>query len=137
MRFPGYQDTAFFDKDGKEVPFDIEGALPKGWKRISFEDSAKFINGFAFKPTDWKKEGIPIIKIAELKGGVTKKTPRNNGKNVPEHLHVKQGDILFSWSADLNTYIWNEGNGLLNQHIFKVVPYEGISKGIYFILFEK
>jgi type I restriction enzyme S subunit len=32
FRFPGYQDSKFFDKEGKEVPHDTAGALPEGWK---------------------------------------------------------------------------------------------------------
>jgi len=33
-----------------------------------------------------------------------------------------------SWSADLDVYIWMGGNGWLNQHLFNVLPHEGVSK---------
>ena len=120
LRFPGYQDTPVVD------------GVPEGWEKKSFEEVAEFINGYAFKPSDWKEEGIPIVKIAELKNGVTDKTPRNNGLDIPQKYHVSQGDLLFSWSADLEAYLWNEGAGLLNQHIFKVVPYQKIPKEFVF-----
>ncbi len=36
--------------------------------------------------------------------------------------------MLFAWSASLGAYIWNGENGWLNQHIFKVIPKEGVNK---------
>ncbi|MHA1304692.1 MAG: restriction endonuclease subunit S [Candidatus Heimdallarchaeaceae archaeon] len=97
-----------------------KGVLPKGWKTRSFFDIAHFINGYAFKPKDWKNNGKPIIKIAELK--------------LPKKYQVKNGDILFSWSADINVYEWRKGDSWLNQHIFKVVPKQGFTN--YFILYS-
>lgn len=132
LRFPGYKQSKFFNKDGKEVPHGTPEALPEGWERKAFENVAKYINGYAFKPDDWGDRGMPIIKIAELKNGVTDKTPRNNGKNVPDKLLVNPGDLLFSWSASLDVYIWGSEIGLLNQHIFKVVPVEKMSKVFLF-----
>ena len=38
FRFPGYKETKFFDSDGKEVPFETEGALPEGWEKKQVED---------------------------------------------------------------------------------------------------
>jgi type I restriction enzyme S subunit len=38
---------------------------------------------------------------------------------------VRHGDLLYSWSGSpdtsLDVFIWTLGDGLLNQHIFKVV----------------
>ena len=31
-------------------------------------DIATYINGYAFKPTDWSNEGVPIIRIQDLTG---------------------------------------------------------------------
>jgi type I restriction enzyme, S subunit len=33
---------------------------------------------------------------------------------------VKDGDFLFSWSGSLLAKFWTEGDGALNQHLFKV-----------------
>ncbi|GAB6193579.1 restriction endonuclease subunit S [Desulfocastanea catecholica] len=107
--------------------------MPDGWKKKSFADVADYINGYAFKPEDWETEGYPIVKIAELKNGVSEKTPRNDGASIPKKLHINDGDILFSWSADLNTYLWAEGHALLNQHLFKVVPKKESFKHFLFL----
>ena len=34
---------------------------------------ATFINGFAFKPTDWGDTGLPIIRIQDLTGNSYRK----------------------------------------------------------------
>lgn len=31
-------------------------------------DIATYINGYAFKPSDWSTEGLPIIRIQDLTG---------------------------------------------------------------------
>ena len=116
LRFPGHEDVQVIDD------------LPKGWSEKSMEDIADYLNGFAFKPSDWGEKGMPIIKIKELNEGVTKDTPRNTGEDIPEKYIVVAGDIIFSWSATLTAKIWDEEEGLLNQHLFKVTPYEGIAR---------
>lgn len=47
--------------------------------------------------------------------------------NIPTRHKIHDGDLLFSWSASLETLIWCGGNGGLNQHIFKVIPKDGYS----------
>jgi len=116
LRFPGHETTPITD------------GIPTGWTVQSMNDIAEYINGYAFKPTDWETVGKPIIKIKEMGSGVTADTPRNTGENIPEKYNVTAGDILFSWSATLSAMIWDEEDGLLNQHLFKVIPGEGISR---------
>ena len=82
---------------------------------------AEFINGAAFKPTDWGDEGRRIIRIENLNDS-TKPFNRTT-KDVPEKLKVRPGDLLVSWSASLGVFTWaNEDVAVLNQHIFRVVP---------------
>lgn len=116
LRFPGHETTK------------IQNDLPEGWQEKSVSTLGEFLNGFAFKPSDWFDKGLPIIKIKEMGGGVSKDTPRNNGERVPQKYLVKAGDILFSWSATLMAMVWNDENGWLNQHIFKVIPETNICR---------
>jgi type I restriction enzyme S subunit len=95
------------------------GLVPKGWEVRAFDEIATFTNGYAFKPDDWGDEGLPIIKIKELKAGVQSDTPRYVSL-LPERYRIKYGDLLFSWSADLDVYIWGDSDGWLNQHLFLV-----------------
>jgi type I restriction enzyme S subunit len=114
FRFPGHEQVEMFESE--------LGPVPAGWAVSSFSDIAHFVNGFAFKPTHFEERGRPIVKIAELKNGITVKTPFNSGKEIPAKFHISNGDVLFSWSADLDAYIWPHGEALLNQHLFNVIP---------------
>lgn len=116
LRFPGHENTPIID------------GVPEGWRKQSIDQIADYLNGYAFKPEDWGTEGKPIIKIKELNEGVTKETPRNSGDSIPTKYIVNFGDILFSWSATLTAKIWDSDEGLLNQHLFKVTPIEGIGR---------
>jgi type I restriction enzyme S subunit len=108
LHFPGYENCKIVD------------GVPEGWTVRSMENIADYLNGYAFKPSDWGEIGKPIIKIKELNCGITKDTPRNTGDDIPEKYRVFPGDIVFSWSATLTAKIWDEEEGLLNQHLFSV-----------------
>lgn len=84
-------------------------------------DVAQFINGAAFKPEDWGTEGLRIIRIQNL---TDESKPYNlTTRKVDDKLVVRKGDLLVSWSATLGVFEWQrEENGLLNQHIFRVIP---------------
>jgi type I restriction enzyme S subunit len=124
LRFPGHEDVEFVDSE--------LGRIPEGWKAMPFASIGEFLNGFAFKPSDWGTQGTPIIKIKELKEGVTAATPRYNGTRLDSRYLIEPGDLLFSWSADLGVYVWANKRGALNQHLFKVSPATGIDRFFLF-----
>lgn len=95
------------------------GEVPEHWEVSKVKLLADYINGFPFKPAEWGAKGRPIIRIQNL----TKEHAAFNYYDgaIPERNHVKDGDILLSWSASLGVFVWNRGDALLNQHIFKVV----------------
>jgi type I restriction enzyme S subunit len=90
-----------------------------GWTYKKLGDVASFINGYPFKPEQWKDKGLPIIRIQNLNNP---EAPYNyyDGE-VPDKVKIKDGDLLISWSASLGTYLWQGGDAYLNQHIFKVL----------------
>ena len=88
-------------------------------KKIPLKEIATFLNGYAFKPSDWSKEGLPIIRIQTLTG-TNKEFNYYNG-NYNEKYIIENGDILISWSASLGIFLWENMRGILNQHIFKVI----------------
>lgn len=94
--------------------------MKEGWENIKLGNLATYINGFAFKPSDWEETGLPIIRIQNLTDD-TKKPNRCNRNDIPLKYFVKKGDILISWSATLGIFEWQREDALLNQHIFKVV----------------
>ena len=106
--------------------------LPQGWTISTVGEVATYINGRAFKPSEWEQNGLPIIRIQNLNDS---DAPYNYSSATYETKYlVKDGDLLFAWAASLGTYIWNGGNAWLNQHIFKVEPKEFIDK--YFLYYS-
>lgn len=92
--------------------------MRKGWEYKKLGEVATYINGYAFKPDQWKESGTPIVRIQNLNN---ENAPYNyyDGE-VPDKVKIQNGDLLISWSASLGAYIWHGGNAFLNQHIFKV-----------------
>ena len=98
-----------------------DNGLPKEWEERPLDQIAKFVNGLALQkyPTSDPADSMPVIKIAELRNGVTAKSNRAS-RGVPEKYVIKDGDFLFSWSGSLMAKFWTGGEGALNQHLFKV-----------------
>ena len=94
------------------------GGLPDGWRETTLGEVSKFINGRAFKPSEWEEKGKLIIRIQDLTGSIN--DPHYTTNNYDSKYLVKKGDLLISWSATLDAYIWEREDAWLNQHIFKV-----------------
>ena len=87
--------------------------------RVKLGEVATYVNGYAFKPSDWSGKGRPIIRIQDLTGN-SYQANRYEGDCDPKY-NVYAGDVLISWSASLGVYVWDGEEAVLNQHIFKVV----------------
>lgn len=98
----------------------------EGWQPRTLVELADYINGFAFKPDDWGKDGLPIIRIEQLKNPDAA-TDYYAGR-LPAAQIIDNGDLIFSWSASLFLRIWRHGRGALNQHLFKVVEREWVDR---------
>ena len=99
---------------------------------------ANWKNGLAFKQIHFSEKGKPVIKIAELKNGITAQTARTQ-QEFDSAVHLTKGDMVFSWSGNPETSIdvfWYDlPDGWLNQHIFKVTPNDGVDKlYLYYLL---
>lgn len=96
--------------------------LPNNWKWIEIGDQLDLLNGMAFKPTDWTKEGLRIVRIQNLNNP---EAPFNfcNLEMARERSRIDNGSFLISWSGTPGTsfgaFIWDRGPAVLNQHIFR------------------
>ncbi|MGR3980481.1 restriction endonuclease subunit S [Pseudoalteromonas sp. 1181_04] len=103
-------------------------SIPPNWAVATVNDLGQFINGFAFKPDHWGDGGVPIVRIQNL---TNSSKPFNYTKiDVPEIYSISNGDLLVSWSATLDAFIWKGGSAWLNQHIFKVIPSKYFHPGL-------
>ena len=88
------------------------------WINRTLGEILTFQNGRAFKKAEWSDEGLPIIRIANLS---RKDAPFNHFKGeFEDKIFIQNGDLIFSWSGSLKVEVWDRGEALLNQHLFKV-----------------
>lgn len=115
------------------------GWIPEGWESQALYDIANFINGAAYKGKDFTDApgALPVIKIAEVKNGVSGQTKFTN-VDKGEKYRINNGEILLSWSGNpdtsIDTFIWTNDEGYLNQHIFKVSLHQETDK--YFVYYQ-
>jgi len=108
-RYPAYKDSGV----------EWLGQVPEHWNRTALKFLADYQNGYPFKPDERGETGLPIIRISQLTGD---DEPAYYSGTLDERVKVRNGDLLFSWSATIDSYIWNKGEAWLNQHIFRVSP---------------
>ena len=102
----------------------IDNREADDWDEKSLDEIADFLNGVAMqKFPDDGGPTLPVIKIREMSRGITSNTDIGSA-NIPEKYIVHDGDILFSWSGTLIVKPWCDGEGALNQHLFKVTSHE-------------
>lgn len=95
--------------------------VPVGWTERPLDSIADFLNGLALQkhPAKPNEPDLPVIKIAELRNGLSERTNRA-ARTLPAKYIIRDGDFIFSWSGSLMAKVWTEGEGALNQHLFKV-----------------
>lgn len=122
FEFPNEEGKPYKSSGGKMVWNEkLNRMIPDGWKDGNLYDIAEFTNGLAcqkHRPIK-NNQRLLVIKIREMHNGFTSETEWVRD-DIPQKYVIEDGDILFSWSATLETIIWTGGQGALNQHIFKV-----------------
>lgn len=107
------------------------GASPEtshGWRRATVHELCRLVNGHRFHADQWSDSGLPIIRIQNLNGSSSYKLFAGYAK---EDWLVHPGDLLFAWAGSrdsLGPTLWRGPKGVLNQHIFRVVPKPGVER---------
>lgn len=112
------------------------GEVPKGWEYKKLKNLCRVINGRAYKNTEFKDEGIPIVRIQNLTGG---------GKTVfsdldlPQDKLIEKEDFIYAWSATFGPYIWRGPKSIYHYHIWKMDVNETIINRyfLYLTMFRK
>ena len=127
------------DTAGKQLDADwlYRPLFPKHWQRRSLLSLAYWVNGLAFRNIQFSpaaEGGKPVIKIAEIKGGITAQT-KFTTQTFDDAVRVRAGDLLFSWSGQpetsIDAYRWRGREGWLNQHVFRVTPVDGVDTAFF------
>lgn len=111
--------------EGHEIPEGYKktevGVIPNDWETPKFGEICTLINGRGFKPYEWSKKGLPIIRIQNLNG--SDDFNYYEGAYDPK-IFIENGQLLFAWSGSRGTsfgpHIWKGQNALLNYHTWKL-----------------
>jgi len=126
----------------EQAPLETKGWLyhppfPDHWERTPLYSLAKWVNGLAFRDIQFSPVGKPVIKIAEIKSGISPQT-KFTEQSFDDAVRIRPGDLLFSWSGQPETSIdafwWRGPEGWLNQHVFRVTPKNGIEPSFFYYL---
>ena len=111
--------------------------FPEHWARRSLYTLAQWVNGLAFRNIQFSHTGKPVIKIAEIKDGISGQT-KFTQQSFDESVRVRPGDLLFSWSgqpeSSIDAFWWHGPEGWLNQHVFRVTPAKDLDATFFFYL---
>lgn len=111
----------------------------KSWNEYILYDLANWKNGLAFKDINFSNKGKPIIKIAELKNGITEQTKYTDG-DYGEEVYLRKNDLIFSWSGNpktsIDAFLYDLPEGYLNQHSFKITEKKEVVEKyfLYYVL---
>ncbi|MCI5124201.1 MAG: restriction endonuclease subunit S [Candidatus Electrothrix sp. AR5] len=99
------------------------GWVPEGWEYVLLNSICRVINGRAYKNTEFKDAGTPIIRIQNLS---------RTGKTVYSDLelnhdkYVDKEDFIYAWSATFGPHIWRGEKSIFHYHIWKLDVNENI-----------
>ncbi len=112
------------------------GEIPERWTAVKLKEICRVINGRAYKNTEFKEQGTPIVRIQNLsKSG---KTVYSDLKLADDKLIDKE-DFIYAWSATFGPYIWRGPESIYHYHIWKMdVNEEIVSRYfLYLSMFRK
>jgi len=126
-------------REGKDLPEPQRGSLSM------FSD---IISGYAFKSTDFRKQGVPVIKISNVQYG--KYEEDTNQEYLPEsflkrypNFVVRSGDILIALTRPitndtLKVCLYPEGrqNALLNQRVALLKTKDSVSRSYLLLVLQ-
>ena len=117
----------------ERCPEPVKEEAEEEWESKPLSSIANFLNGLAcqkFLPKN-DIEKLPVLKIRELSSGFTENSDWATTEVKPEYI-VRNGDVIFAWSASLMVKIWDGQDCVLNQHLFKVTS-EDYPKWFYLL----
>ncbi|MFV0198833.1 restriction endonuclease subunit S [Empedobacter falsenii] len=111
--------------------------MREGWKEVELGEVCDVINGFAFKSKDFVKEGIPLVKIKELKDNrlnISDCDYLPKDFVVDQKYHINKGDVVIALTGSHITLpssavgrvakSYLEETLLLNQRVGKFKVFE-------------
>jgi type I restriction enzyme, S subunit len=112
----------------------LSDALADASESTPLSELADFVNGKNFTKGA-SGRGRPVIRTPEVRRGPEAGTVRSDVDAVDANI-AREGDTLFVWSGSLTVGRWMWEEGLVNQHVFKVVSKQDVPAWLVFALIE-
>ena len=122
--FPDENGKPYKTSGGKMVYNEVlKREIPEGWEVKRIEDYCKSSGGYAFKSSEWKKSGNPIIKIKNIQENNSLNIEDidfvDMSKTIDEKFKANAGDVVIAMTGatigkfaivpktDNNIYVYN------------------------------
>ena len=104
------------------------------WSTRTFNDICVFINGRAYKQDELLEAGkYPVLRVGNL---FTKSEWYYSDMELPSHMYIDNGDLIYAWSASFGPRIWQGNKVIFHYHIWKVMPSESVCKEYLYQYFQ-
>ena len=133
FEFPN-EDGKPYKSSGGEMVRSESGEIPAGWRVGKFRDITAVINGRAYKQTEFREEGTPIIRIQNLTG---KGRTVYSDLKLDKNKYISKGDLIYAWSATFGPYIWRGVKSIYHYHIWKLNCFNPALKYYLYIHLKK
>jgi type I restriction enzyme S subunit len=112
------------------------GEIPEGWEFRKLANICKVLNGRAYKNSEFKDSGIPIVRIQNLSG---KGSTVFSDLDLPQDKLIAKEDFIYAWSATFGPFIWRGPKSIYHYHIWKMDVQEKIVSRyfLYLTMFRK
>jgi type I restriction enzyme S subunit len=105
--------------------------LPRGWEWVRLAGVTEFVNGYAFKSSDFSDIGVGVVKIGDIQNGeITTASMSRVAEDIvaglDDSLKVNNGDMLIAMSgATTGKLGFNRTNEVfyINQRVGKIIPH--------------
>ncbi|MHB1620634.1 MAG: restriction endonuclease subunit S [Sulfuricella sp.] len=113
------------------------------WRKERLGNVCKVIPGYAFKSSDWQSDGIPVVKIKNIKGDSTVDlaevdcVPESVLTQKLQKFVLKNGDILVAMTgatAGKVGKVRTDKPILLNQRVAKIEPVGAVHDFIWSVV---
>lgn len=96
------------------------------WLKCKLGDFLSVKNGYAFKSEDFQSDGIPVIRIMDIKDGIatTDRAVRIPPEKAKDAFYLSNGDVLIAMSGSvgkIGRFRSNE-RALQNQRVGSLIP---------------
>lgn len=119
--------------------------LPEGWEWQKLGNIIEFVNGFAFKSSDFSELGVGIVKIGDIQSGEIQTSSMSRVdvsivESLDKSLQVATGEMLIAMSgATTGKLGFNRTDEVfyINQRVGKISPYAISVEYLYYPLTTK